>query len=63
MTLDTAVTLLMAVLAAPAMVMTALAAGSVATSATMTVLGIAQSLAHDMEILDYLSSSSPQAML
>ena len=63
MTVETAVTLLIEVLAAHAMVMTALAAGSVATSATMTGMGIVQSLAHDMDILDCLSSSSTQAML
>jgi choline-glycine betaine transporter len=45
------------------MVLTALAAGSVATSALMTVMGIAQSLKQDMDLLDYLASASPHVML
>ena len=36
------------------MVLTALAAGSVATSALMTVMDIAQSLTQNMDLLDYL---------
>lgn len=63
MALDTAVTLSMAVLAAPAIVMTALAAGSVATSTTMTAMGMAQTLTRDMDLLDYLASASPHVML
>ena len=63
MALDTAVTLSMAVLAALANVMTALSAGSVATSTTMTAMGMAQTLTRDMDLLDYLASASPHVML
>lgn len=63
MALDPAVTLSMAVLAAPAMVMTALAASAVATSTTITAMGIAQSLTQDMDLLDYLASASLHVML
>lgn len=50
-------------IAALAMVMTALAAGAVATSAMITTMGIAPSLTQDMDLLDYLASASPHLML
>lgn len=61
--MDTAVNLSMAVIAALAMVMTALAAGVVATSAMITTMGIAPSLTQDRDLLDYLASASPHVML
>jgi hypothetical protein len=63
MVLDTAVNLSMVVIAAIAMVMTALATGAVATSAMITTMGIAPSLTQDMDLLDYLASASPHVML
>jgi hypothetical protein len=63
MVLDTAVNLSMVVIAALAMVMTALAAGAVATSAMITTMGIAPNLTQDMDLLDYLASASPHVML
>ncbi|VVN72879.1 hypothetical protein [Pseudomonas fluorescens] len=63
MVLDTAVNLSMVVIAAIAMVMTALATGAVATSAMITTMGIVPSLTQDMDLLDYLASASPHVML
>ena len=63
MALDMAVSLSMAVIAALAMVMTALAAGAVAISAMIMTMGIAPSLPQDMDLLDYLVSTSPHVML
>ncbi|MEX5684034.1 MULTISPECIES: hypothetical protein [Pseudomonas] len=63
MVLDTAVNLSMVVIAAIAMVMTALATGAVATSAMITTMSMAPSLTQDMDLLDYLASASPHVML
>jgi hypothetical protein len=63
MVLDTAVNLSMAVIAALVMGMTALAAGSVATSAMIATMSIAPRLTQDMNLLDYSASASPHVML